>query len=123
MIAWLARKSASTFTEMESCADIFLAHRGCITSAESVLVSMQSHEEVYRVLAERPVRLLRWSTAPLQSLTLLLIQELVPILSVSPQSIASLAALHELSLAETMRGLRLFFKQYLGFRYALIPSR
>lgn len=28
---------------------------GCITSAESVLVTMQSHEEVYRVLAEQPV--------------------------------------------------------------------
>lgn len=28
---------------------------GCVTSAESVLVAMQSHEEVYRVLNERPV--------------------------------------------------------------------
>ncbi len=32
-----------------------LACSGCITSAESVLVSMQSHEEVYRVLADQPV--------------------------------------------------------------------
>lgn len=32
------------------------ARRGCITSAESVLVSLQSHEEVYRVLKEQPVR-------------------------------------------------------------------
>lgn len=35
-----------------------LACSGCITSAESVLVSMQSHEELYRVLEEQPVSLL-----------------------------------------------------------------
>ncbi|GAA5985130.1 hypothetical protein JCM10908_002534 [Rhodotorula pacifica] len=73
-----------------------LACSGCITSAESVLVSLQSHEEVYRVLQEQP--------------------ELVPIASISPQSVASLAALYDLSLDETMRGLRRFFRQTLGFR-------
>ncbi|KAK4050679.1 Cytosolic Fe-S cluster assembly factor nar1 [Microbotryomycetes sp. JL201] len=73
-----------------------LACSGCITSAESVLVQMQSHEEVYRVLREQP--------------------QLVPILSIAPQSVASLATLHNLSLEETMRGLRLFFKRELGFR-------
>ncbi|GAA5836602.1 hypothetical protein JCM9279_000441 [Rhodotorula babjevae] len=73
-----------------------LACSGCITSAESVLVSLQSHEEVYRVLKEQ--------------------SELVPVLSVSPQSVASLAALYDLSLATTMRGLRRFFKERLGFR-------
>ncbi|GAA6050368.1 hypothetical protein JCM3770_004003, partial [Rhodotorula araucariae] len=73
-----------------------LACSGCITSAESVLVSLQSHEEVYRVLKEQP--------------------ELTPILSISPQSVASLAALYDLSLADTMRGLRRFFKEQHGFR-------
>ncbi|GAA5936381.1 hypothetical protein JCM1841_002923 [Sporobolomyces salmonicolor] len=73
-----------------------LACSGCITSAESVLVSLQSHEEVYRVLAEQP--------------------HLTPIVSISPQSVASLAALHDLSLSDTMRGLRRFFKEHLGFR-------
>ncbi|GAA6005814.1 hypothetical protein JCM11491_004020 [Sporobolomyces phaffii] len=73
-----------------------LACSGCITSAESVLVTMQSHEEVYRVLAEQP--------------------ELTPIVSISPQSVASLAALYDLDLAATMRGLRRFFKEQLGFR-------
>jgi len=32
-----------------------LACSGCVTSAESVLVAMQSHEEVYKVLEEQPV--------------------------------------------------------------------
>ena len=32
-----------------------LACSGCVTSAESVLVAMQSHEEVYKVLREQPV--------------------------------------------------------------------
>ncbi|GAA5915962.1 iron-sulfur cluster assembly protein NAR1 [Sporobolomyces salmoneus] len=73
-----------------------LACSGCITSAESVLVTMQSHEEVYRVLTEQP--------------------ELTPIVSISPQSVASLAALYDLTLTTTMRGLRRFFKEHLGFR-------
>ncbi|KAK4702449.1 hypothetical protein P7C70_g3773, partial [Phenoliferia sp. Uapishka_3] len=73
-----------------------LACSGCITSAESVLVSMQSHEEVYRVLSDQT--------------------ELTPILSIAPQSIASLAALHNLSPSLTMRGLRSFFRTHLGFR-------
>ncbi|GAA5918321.1 hypothetical protein JCM6882_008213 [Rhodosporidiobolus microsporus] len=73
-----------------------LACSGCITSAESVLVSLQSHEEVYRVLQEQP--------------------DVTPILSISPQSVASLAALYDLSLSETMRGVRRFFKEHLGFR-------
>ncbi|GAA5935677.1 iron-sulfur cluster assembly protein NAR1 [Sporobolomyces koalae] len=75
-----------------------LACSGCITSAESVLVTMQSHEEVYRVLREQP--------------------DLVPIASISPQSVASLAALYDLSLLEAMTGLRRFFKEHLGFRLA-----
>ncbi|GAA5988930.1 hypothetical protein JCM11641_002918 [Rhodosporidiobolus odoratus] len=73
-----------------------LACSGCITTAESMLVSLQSHEEVYRVLNDQP--------------------DLVPIASISPQSVASLAALYDLSLSETMRGLRRFFKEHLGFR-------
>lgn len=88
---------------------------GCITSAESVLVSIQSHEEVYRVLAEQPVRL-----APFDLLAMpadeMAFQNLTPILSIAPQSVASLAALHNLSPSTTMRGLRAFFKKELGFR-------
>jgi iron only hydrogenase large subunit-like protein len=51
---------------------------GCITSAESVLITMQSHEEVLAVLKENPPK-----------------EEAghrVPVLSISPQSLASLAA-------------------------------
>ncbi|SCV73365.1 BQ2448_7291 [Microbotryum intermedium] len=73
-----------------------LACSGCITSAESVLVQMQSHQEVERMVKERP--------------------DLTPIMSISPQSIASLAALHGISLEDTIKGLRLFFKREFGFR-------
>ena len=51
---------------------------GCITSAESVLITMQSHEEVLAVLKENPPR-----GDP---------EHRVPVLSLSPQSLASLAA-------------------------------
>ena len=51
---------------------------GCITSAESILITMQSHEEVSNVLTANPAR------GTLGHKT--------PVLSVSPQSLASLAA-------------------------------
>lgn len=51
---------------------------GCITSAESVLITMQSHEEVLAVLKENP---------PKGE-----VEHRVPVLSISPQSLASLAA-------------------------------
>lgn len=89
-----------------------LACSGCITSAESVLVSMQSHEEVYRTLAEQPV------CPPVLRLRLRLMseQELVPVISISPQSIASLAAAHRISPEDCLNGLRQFFRQHLGFQ-------
>lgn len=99
-----------------------VTRRGCITSAESVLVSMQSHEEVYRVLREQPVRpsfrqaRLSYTADTTFCTPCGLVQDLTPILSVSPQSVASLAALYDLSLAQAMRGMRVFFKQHLGFR-------
>ena len=51
---------------------------GCITSAESVLITMQSHTEVLSVLSSNPS-----VNSPGHK---------VPILSVSPQSLASLSA-------------------------------
>jgi iron only hydrogenase large subunit-like protein len=51
---------------------------GCITSAESVLITMQSHEEVLAVLKENPPKEEEGHR--------------VPVLSISPQSLASLAA-------------------------------
>ena len=57
---------------------------------------MQSHEEVYRTLEERP--------------------DLVPVLSIAPQSVASLAALHGIGAVEAMAGVRAFFRRELGFR-------
>jgi len=73
-----------------------LACSGCVTSAESVLVAMQSHEEVYKVLEEQP--------------------HLVPVLSIAPQSVASLAALHDISPETCLRRLRVAFRERLGFR-------
>lgn len=44
------------------------------------------------------------------------LQDLAPILSIAPQSLASLAALHDLTLEEVLHGLRAFFKTELGFK-------
>lgn len=68
---------------------------GCVTSAESVLVGLQSHEEVYRVLAERPT--------------------VTAFMSISPQSLASLAALHGIQPAACLARLRAFFQSKHNF--------
>jgi iron only hydrogenase large subunit-like protein len=53
-------------------------HSGCITSAESVLITLQSHTEVLSVLAANPT-----PGSP---------GHRIPVLSIAPQSLASLAA-------------------------------
>ncbi|XP_056661706.1 cytosolic iron-sulfur assembly component 3 isoform X4 [Monodelphis domestica] len=73
-----------------------LACSGCITSAESVLITQQSHEELDKVLNFNK------SAEPNQ-------QKLV-VISVSPQSRASLAAKFQLTLLDTAKKLTAFFK-------------
>ncbi|KAM6957315.1 cytosolic Fe-S cluster assembly factor narfl [Aplochiton taeniatus] len=73
-----------------------LACSGCITSAESVLITQQSHEELYRVLRENK----SGDTG-----------QRVVVVSVSPQSRASLAARYGLSSSEAGRRLTAFFKR------------
>ncbi|KAM9372646.1 cytosolic iron-sulfur assembly component 3 [Phaethornis superciliosus] len=73
-----------------------LACSGCITSAESVLITQQSHEELCKTLT--------WNktAAPHE-------QKLV-VVSVSPQSRASLAARCKMGVLETAKKLTSFFK-------------
>ncbi|NWV22886.1 NARFL factor, partial [Origma solitaria] len=73
-----------------------LACSGCITSAESVLISQQSHGELCKVLA------LNKAAAPNE-------QKLV-VVSVSPQSRASLAARCKMGVLETAKKLTTFLK-------------
>ncbi|XP_030068667.1 cytosolic iron-sulfur assembly component 3 [Microcaecilia unicolor] len=79
-----------------------LACSGCITSAESVLITQQSHEELYKVLKHN-------QTAESE-------QQKLVVLSVSPQSRASLAANFHLSIEDTAKKLTAFFKK-LGVHY------
>ncbi|XP_068964352.1 cytosolic iron-sulfur assembly component 3 isoform X3 [Petaurus breviceps papuanus] len=73
-----------------------LACSGCITSAESVLITQQSHEELSKVLHFNK------TAEPSQ-------QKLV-VISVSPQSRASLAARFQLTPLDTAKKLTAFFK-------------
>ncbi|KAF8313470.1 iron hydrogenase [Clavulina sp. PMI_390] len=85
-----------------------LACSGCITSAESVLISMQSHTEVLDFLSRNP---------PPHSP-----DHAIPVLSISPQSLASLAASisppptssPSVSLARILARVRAFCAQKLG---------
>ncbi|XP_028914478.1 cytosolic iron-sulfur assembly component 3 [Ornithorhynchus anatinus] len=79
-----------------------LACSGCVTSAESVLIAEQSHEELTRALAANK------AAEPGQ-------QKLV-VVSISPQSRASLGARFELTPLETARKLTAFF-QSLGVHH------
>lgn len=83
-----------------------LACSGCITSAESVLVSQQSSEELYKVLNENVRRQKEGCEAD---------QNLV-VVSLSPQTRASIAAKYKLSIEETALKLTGFFKN-LGVDY------
>ncbi|KAH3823588.1 hypothetical protein DPMN_125396 [Dreissena polymorpha] len=76
-----------------------LACSGCITSAESVLITQQSQDELYRVLQENMAHI-----ANNESFKLVVV-------SVSPQALASLAAKYSLSMADANRKLVGFFKK------------
>ncbi|XP_063790938.1 cytosolic iron-sulfur assembly component 3 [Pseudophryne corroboree] len=84
-----------------------LACSGCVTSAESILITQQSHEELYKILAENK--------------TLDPSQGKLVVVSVSPQSRASLAAKYNLNIQETAQKLTAFFKQ-LGVHYVFDTS-
>ncbi|TRY84687.1 hypothetical protein DNTS_003914, partial [Danionella cerebrum] len=84
-----------------------LACSGCITSAESVLITQQSHEELCRVLRHNQQQV---SSSE---------QKLV-VVSVSPQSRASLAAHYDLSTSEVARRLTGFLKSLGAFESAVI---
>ena len=84
---------------------------GCITSAESVLITLQSHTEVLSVLAKNPS-----PGSP---------GHRVPVLSIAPQSLASLAAALRpptssaapIPLAHMLRLVRAFAMRTLGFAH------
>ncbi|XP_061830331.1 cytosolic Fe-S cluster assembly factor narfl [Nerophis lumbriciformis] len=84
-----------------------LACSGCITSAESVLITQQSHEELFKVLRNNKVSELE--------------KKVVVVVSVSPQSRASLAAFYGLSSSDAGRRLTSFFKG-LGVHYVFDTS-
>ncbi|KAM9843194.1 cytosolic Fe-S cluster assembly factor narfl [Aulostomus maculatus] len=83
-----------------------LACSGCITSAESVLISQQSHEELLKVLRNNKTSAM---------------EQKVVVVSVSPQSRASLAAHYGLSSSEAGRRLTSFFKS-LGVHHVFDTS-
>ncbi|XP_072044244.1 cytosolic Fe-S cluster assembly factor narfl-like [Amphiura filiformis] len=77
-----------------------LACSGCITSAESVLITQQSQEELYRILEENN-KLVDTGQSDKKKLI---------IVSVSPQSTASLAAKYKLTMEQSMLRLSGFLK-------------
>ena len=97
-----------------------LACSGCITSAESVLITLQSHEEVMSVLRSNP---------PLGEEG-----HKIPVMSIAPQVLASLAATllvddtqgHSIGvgvgLHRVLARIRAFVKLRLGFEYVFDTS-
>ncbi|KAK3089490.1 hypothetical protein FSP39_004011 [Pinctada imbricata] len=85
-----------------------LACSGCITSAESVLITQQSQDELYKVLQEN-AQLLQAGNGEAQRTV---------VVSISPQSRASIAAKYKLSINDTALRLNGFF-QRLGVHHVL----
>ncbi|XP_065909503.1 cytosolic Fe-S cluster assembly factor narfl-like [Dysidea avara] len=81
-----------------------LACSGCVTSAESVLITQQSQEELYRVLQENETLVKEGK------------EKKLIVVSLSPQSVASLAAACKLTADEATGKLVKFLKQ-LGVNY------
>ncbi|KAJ1553767.1 hypothetical protein HK096_006521 [Nowakowskiella sp. JEL0078] len=82
-----------------------LACSGCVTSAESILITMQNSDELYQVLNDN-------SIAREQQLP-----QKVVVISLSPQSRSSFASKYELSQQSVHQKLQWFFKQHLGAHY------
>ncbi|XP_042777351.1 cytosolic iron-sulfur assembly component 3 [Panthera leo] len=97
------RKLEKAKISLDDC----LACSGCVTSAETVLITQQSHEELRKVIDANK------TAAPGQ-------QKLV-VVSVSPQSRASLAAQFGLNPTDTARKLTAFFKK-IGVHYVFDTS-
>ncbi|XP_069503381.1 cytosolic iron-sulfur assembly component 3 isoform X1 [Ambystoma mexicanum] len=79
-----------------------LACSGCVTSAETVLITQQSHEEIFKILKSNKIA---GSS-----------QQKLVVVSVSPQSRASLAAQNNLSIEEAAKKLTGFLKS-IGVHY------
>ncbi|KAI8589801.1 iron hydrogenase [Geranomyces variabilis] len=84
-----------------------LACSGCITSAESVLVTLQSQKELYEVVKANQLALQEGRTDDIR----------VVVVSVSPQSRASLAAKYDLPPLDVWKRLLWFFKMFLGVHH------
>ncbi|KAI0675100.1 iron hydrogenase [Trametes maxima] len=101
--------SKQKLTTAEISLNDCLACSGCITSAESVLITMQSHTEVLNFLQNNP---------PASAY-----DHKVPVISIAPQSLASLAASvsssssQDVSLLQVLRRVSAFCKSALGFAH------
>ncbi|KAF9566761.1 iron hydrogenase [Agrocybe pediades] len=101
------KKLAQAQISLNDC----LACSGCITSAESVLITLQSHTEVLNFLAEN-------SQLPQE-------QRKITVVSIAPQSLASLAAslpstsssAEPITLHEVLQRVKAFCQTVLGFDY------
>ena len=111
MIVWLVGLFSLSSLFLVFCTH--RSHSGCITSAESVLITLQSHTEVLNFLD---------SNGESSSLNYK-----IPVISISPQSLASCAASLSASLPSTsgavvtsqqvLRRIQVFCKDVLGFSY------
>lgn len=83
-----------------------LACSGCITSAESVLITQQSQDELYRILDENRQNIKAGDPDKLKEI----------VVSISPQARASLAAAFKISVTSAALKLTAFFK-HLGVHH------
>lgn len=90
-----------------------LACSGCITSAETVLITLQSQEEVYRILKENALCMEKRELENVYDV----------VVSISPQSRAAFAAKYDCSLAQVHKKLAHFFCEYLSKKFSYGEER
>ncbi|KAG0150909.1 hypothetical protein CROQUDRAFT_87358 [Cronartium quercuum f. sp. fusiforme G11] len=95
-----ANEDLGTLKKAEITLNDCLACSGCVTSSESILVSLQSDRQLYETLSTKP--------------------NLYPVLSLSAQSLASLAAYNDIdSMLDAFLSLERFFIDVIGFKLVL----
>ncbi|KAK9369078.1 iron hydrogenase [Lipomyces kononenkoae] len=106
-------KTATQLTPAQINLSDCLACSGCITSAESVLVSLQSHTELLSVLRQSRGHIDTEDVSDIDTKR----QKRIFVASISHQSRASLAAAYNISVDSVDAKLMTLFRDILGFQY------
>ena len=108
----MVAESSKTFEKAQISLDDCLACSGCVTSAETVLINQQSIDELLKIIESNSKIVEKEKDENYKLICI----------SISPQSLASLAVRHDLNLKSCTRKLSKFFRQSLNAKFVFDTS-